>query len=122
MVGDFLSDRVSRDFGSVLPTYERKTTFAPLAELFPPAFIESLKDGILGMGKKLQGFDNYDALLTGVESRATCPVRMVRGEDYQSPVKGIFPIGEGAGFAGGIMSSAMDGMKAVESYWKELMV
>ena len=72
------------------------------------------------MGSLLCGFDDEDALLTAVESRATCPVRIPRGEDFQSEIKGLYPIGEGAGYAGGIMSSAMDGMKAVEAYFQTL--
>ena len=72
------------------------------------------------MGRILSGFSHPDAVLTGVESRATCPVRILRGENYQSAITGLFPIGEGAGYAGGIMSSAMDGMKAVEAYFKVL--
>jgi len=72
------------------------------------------------MGNLLEGFSAYDALLCGVESRATCPVRITRQENGQSWIKGLYPIGEGAGYAGGIMSSAMDGMKAVEAYFETL--
>jgi uncharacterized FAD-dependent dehydrogenase len=89
-------------------------------ELLSPEYCSALREGLVKMGGLLSGFDAYDAVLTGVESRATCPVRILRGEDYQSPVKGLYPIGEGAGFAGGIMSSAMDGMKAAEAYMKKM--
>jgi uncharacterized FAD-dependent dehydrogenase len=69
------------------------------------------------MGEKFSGFDDYDAVLTGVESRATCPVRILRDEKFQANFNGLYPIGEGAGYAGGIMSSAMDGMRSVEAYF-----
>ena len=81
---------------------------------------EALAEGITKMGSLLKGFDDEDALLTGVESRATCPVRIPRGDDFQSEIHGLYPIGEGAGYAGGIMSSAMDGMKAVEAYFVKM--
>lgn len=118
LVGDFLKDQNSRTFGKVIPTYSRGVNFAPIRDLIGEEMAVSLKEGLQKMGRMLNGFDAPDAVLTGVESRATCPVRILRGEDYQSNVIGLYPIGEGAGFAGGIMSSAMDGMKAVESYFK----
>lgn len=119
-VGDFLKDQKSENFGKVLPSYERGVTSANLGEILPTGLTLALKEGIVKMGEKLFGFDHEDALITGVESRATCPVRILRGEDYQSVVRGLYPIGEGAGYAGGIMSSAMDGMKAVEAYFETL--
>ncbi len=120
LVGDFLNKKNSTVFGEVLPSYARGTTFASLDSILPEEFCSALREGIPLMGKKLKGFDAHDAVLTAVESRATSPVRVVRGEDYQTKIKGIFPIGEGAGYAGGIMSSAMDGMKAVEYYLRSL--
>ena len=89
-------------------------------EVLPENLCASLREGIVKMGQKLEGFDAPDAVLTAVESRATSPVRIVRGEDFQSCVRGLYPIGEGAGYAGGIMSSAMDGMKAAEAYFSYL--
>ncbi len=120
LVGDFLSGCNSADFGSVLPTYARGVKKVDLDDIFSAEYCTALREGIVKMGKILSGFDDPEAVLTGVESRATCPVRIVRGENYQSSLSGLYPIGEGAGYAGGIMSSAMDGMKAVEAYLKEL--
>ena len=78
---------------------------------FSPAFInESLKDGIIEINKKIKGFLDPDAILTIVESRSSSPVRIIR-KDYESNIKGVYPIGEGAGYAGGITSSALDGIK-----------
>ena len=94
LVGDFLKNESGSSFGS--------------------------REGLVKMGGLIPGFDAEDAVLTGVESRATCPVRILRGDDYQSSLPGLYPIGEGAGYAGGIMSSAMDGMKAAEAYLKDL--
>ncbi len=120
LVGDFLLQKESRSFGEVMPTYQRGVRLASMDQILPPRFCQDLRVGIGKMGGILPGFDDYDAILTGVESRATCPVRILRGENFQSRILGLYPIGEGAGYAGGIMSSAMDGMKAVEAYWNEL--
>ncbi len=115
-VEDFLQKKPSVSFGEVLPSYSIGTRFQCVDDILPPAFCDSLREGIVKMGALLPGFDDPDALLTAVESRATCPIRIVRGENFQASVLGLYPIGEGAGYAGGIMSSAMDGMKAVEAY------
>lgn len=119
-VGDFLRGEKSVSFGKVTPTYSCGVTPSDLSLLFSRDFVGSLQEGIVSMGRMIRGFDDEDAVLTGVESRATCPVRIVRGEDMQSSIVGVYPIGEGAGYAGGIMSSAMDGMKAAEAYMKRL--
>jgi uncharacterized FAD-dependent dehydrogenase len=115
-VGDFLAGQKSIAFGRVHPTFARGVAGADLNQILSEEYCAALREGIGLMGERLVGFDASDALLTGVESRATCPVRMVRNETYESSVRGIDPIGEGAGYAGGIMSSAMDGMRAVETY------
>jgi uncharacterized FAD-dependent dehydrogenase len=95
-----------------------KGTFAQLSDLFDPIITESLKEGLLAFDRKLPGFK--DGLLTAVESRSSSPLRIVRDESYQSiSVKGFYPIGEGAGYAGGITSSALDGLRAVEACMKE---
>ena len=80
------------------------------------SFREALKD----FGKKIKGFDSANAVITAVESRTSSPIRITRGEDRQSNIKGIYPIGEGAGYAGGIISAAIDGLKSAESYILEL--
>ena len=118
--GDFLKGQVSESFGLVTPTYARGVKSVDLHQILPTGLCEALAEGITKMGSLLKGFDDEDSLLTGVESRATCPVRIPRGADFQSEIRGLYPIGEGAGYAGGIMSSAMDGMKAVEAYFVKM--
>ena len=114
---DFLSDRISSDFNDVKPSYALGGTFCDLRELFDDEIIQSLKEGLLAFDKKLPGFKN--GLMTAVESRSSSPLRIVRDETYQSiSVKGLYPIGEGAGYAGGITSSALDGLRAVEACLK----
>lgn len=117
-VEDFLKNRPSSHTGDVKPTYRPGVTPADLAACLPPYVTENLRIGILQMDRQLQGFAHPDALLTGVETRSSSPVRILRDEGHQSAVRGIFPAGEGAGYAGGIMSAAVDGiacaLKAIE--------
>ncbi len=120
LLADFFSGTQSEGFGSVIPSYARGVKKAKMDRILPPQYVAAMREGIQKMGQILSGFDDPEAVLTGVESRATCPVRIVRGEGLQSPVLGLYPIGEGAGYAGGIMSSAMDGMKAAEAYFQTL--
>lgn len=113
--GDFIRDRVSQRFGQVMPTYAADVTFAPLSEVLPEAAVEALKVAVPDMAGRLKGFDSADALFTGVESRFSSPVRIVRGEDRQSvSLKNLYPCGEGSGYSGGITSSAADGIKTAE--------
>ncbi len=113
---DFLSDKVSSSFGEVLPTYAAGTAFADLRETLPLPVISALKNAALDMDKKLRGFAHPDALLTGVESRTSSPVRIERDDTLQSvSVRGLYPCGEGAGYAGGITSSAADGFRVAEA-------
>lgn len=115
---DFLKDTISTQYKNVYPSYTLKGTFAQLSDLFDPIITESLKEGLLAFDRKLPGFK--DGLLTAVESRSSSPLRIVRDESYQSiSVKGFYPIGEGAGYAGGITSSALDGLRAVEACMKQ---
>ena len=83
--------------------------------LFPSEIADSMRAAIVEMSRKLHGFDSFDAVLTGIETRSSSPVRMVRDETMQANIKGIFPCGEGAGYAGGITSSAADALKVVFS-------
>lgn len=100
---------------SVNPTIKPNYSFADFSELFPNYIIESLKEGILEFGKKIKGFDDKSAVLTAPETRSSSPVRILRGEDLQSvTVKGVYPCGEGAGYAGGIVSAAVDGITVAE--------
>ena len=115
LMGDFLAGKESYFFGEVQPTYARGTAFAPLESYLPPAVVSSLRAAVPDMDRKLSGFAAYDAVLTGVESRTSSPVRIVRGEDLQAAGKeGVYPCGEGCGYAGGIMSAAADGLRVAE--------
>ena len=106
-----------KDTVAVLPTFSNGVREADISKVFPEYITESIKEGITDFGKKIHGFDTC-GVITAVESRSTCPVRIVRNENGVASVGGLYPIGEGAGYAGGIMSAAMDGMKAVENYCK----
>ena len=111
--GDLINDRKTEGFGKVKPSFMPGVTCSDLSEVFPKAILETIKDGVGIMGRRIKGFDDPDSVLTAVEARSSSPVRIVRDpETLQSTtVKGIFPCGEGAGYAGGIMSSAIDGIK-----------
>jgi uncharacterized FAD-dependent dehydrogenase len=84
---------------------------ANLNEILPDFIAETLKEGIVQLDRKLHGFADGDAILTGVETRSSAPLRILRDETFQSNIKGLFPIGEGAGYAGGITSAAIDGLR-----------
>ncbi len=115
-VGDFLACRPSTSFGGVKPTYSRGVTPCDLRTILPGFVSESLAEALPLFGSRLRGFDRPDAVLTGVESRSTSPVRILRGETMQSlSLAGLYPIGEGAGYAGGIISAAIDGVKCAEA-------
>jgi uncharacterized FAD-dependent dehydrogenase len=113
-VEDFLADRVTRALGEVLPTYRPGVAFARLDDCLPAFVTENLRLGIMALDRKLPGFACPDALLTGVETRTSSPVRIPRDVSGQANIRGLFPAGEGAGYAGGIMSSAADGLTAAE--------
>ncbi len=115
-VGDFLNNQKSTSFGSVLPSYSRGTTFGKLDDYLPDYITLSMREAIVGMDKYLKGFMDPDALLTGAETRSSSPVRILRNpETLQSvSIKGLYPCGEGAGYAGGIISAAVDGIKCAE--------
>lgn len=115
-VGDFIARRDSVSLGDVQPSFTGHTKFANLWDLLPNYMAASLAEGIQAFGHKIEGFDRPDAVLTGIESRSSSPVRIERDETFQSNLRGLYPMGEGAGYAGGIMSAAMDGMKAAEAY------
>ena len=114
-VGDFLRGRVSDGWGKVTPSYAAGTNFADLNSILPMGVCDSLKLAIVDMDRRLKGFADPEAVLTGVESRTSSPVRIERDDDLQSvSVKGLFPCGEGAGYAGGITSAAADGLRVAE--------
>lgn len=113
---DFAADRVSDKFGEVQPTYSAGTSFAPLAEVLPAVTVNSLKTAIPDMDRKLKGFACPDAILTGVETRFSSPVKMLRDENCECiSLEGFYPCGEGSGYSGGITSSAADGLKVAEN-------
>ncbi len=114
LAGDFLRGAPSRSLGEAEPTYRPGVTLCDLHALLPERVSGVLRGALPKLGGLLRGFDRPDALLTGVESRSSSPVRILRGEDLQSPVRGIYPCGEGAGYAGGIVSAAVDGMRVAE--------
>ena len=115
-MGDFLADKTSSRFGEVTPTYAAGTAFADMREVLPAPVIQALKGAIVDMDRRLKGFANPEAVLTAVESRTSSPVRIVRDEKLQSiGVQGLYPCGEGAGYAGGITSSAADGLRVAEA-------
>jgi uncharacterized FAD-dependent dehydrogenase len=114
LVGDFMARRVSTALGGVQPTYRPGVRLANLHEALPPYVGDTLVAAFPWFGRKIQGFDRHDALLTGVETRSSSPVRIVRGEGFEASIGGIYPAGEGAGYAGGIMSAAVDGIRVAE--------
>ena len=110
-VEDFIENRTTKEIGEVKPTYKPGVTKANLNEILPEFVSNTLKEGIKYFDTKIKGFANPDAILTGVETRSSSPVRIVRDETLMSNIKGIYPCGEGAGYAGGIMTAAVDGIK-----------
>ncbi len=114
-VGSFLGSGKPAGFGKVFPSYTGETCLANLQTLFPLPILETLQAGIQMFGKKIDGFSCSDAVLTGPETRTSAPVRILRNENYESTnLGGMYPAGEGAGYAGGIMSAAVDGMRVAE--------
>ncbi|MDX9871870.1 MAG: hypothetical protein RBT41_05590 [Clostridia bacterium] len=114
LTGDFLAGQSSSKWGSVKPTYKPGVTFAQLTDCLPDYVIETLQEAILHFETKIKGFAMPDSILTGVETRSSSPVRINRNENFLSNIGGFYPMGEGAGYAGGIMSSAVDGCRAAE--------
>ena len=119
LFGDFLTGQSSAVLGGVEPCMKGAYRLSNVREIFPPELSAALEEGIRGCGALIRGFDRPDAVLSGVESRTSSPIRILRGEDFESPVKGLYPCGEGAGYAGGITSAAMDGLKIAEAIAKK---
>lgn len=115
-VGELMDKKLSEGFGRVRPSYRPDVKKALPDEYLPDFICESLRGGITAMGRKIAGFDNREAVMTGIESRSSSPVRINRGDDLQSlTLGGLYPCGEGAGYAGGIVSAAVDGIKCAEA-------
>ena len=116
LVGDFLNGKPSTELGSVIPSYKPGVHLTDLAESLPKYAIDAIREAIPAFEKQIAGFSMHDAILTGVETRTSAPVRMTRGNNYQSlNTKGLYPAGEGAGYAGGILSAGVDGIKVAEA-------
>ena len=117
---DFAVDKSSCGFVSVKPSYSAGVSFAPLSEVLPKITVDALKAAIPDMDRRLKGFACPDAVLTGVETRFSSPVKIVRNEDGESvSLKGLYPCGEGSGYSGGITSSAADGLKTAEKVFEK---
>ena len=111
---DFFAGRPSDHFGRVKPQHKGESAFADLNTILPDFIADSIKETMPGFAAKIKGYDDGDVLLSAVESRTSSPLRILRGSDLQSNIEGIYPCGEGAGYAGGIMSAAMDGIRVSE--------
>ena len=116
LVGDFVAGKSSTQIGSVEPSYKPGVLMTNLATALPSYAIAAMREAIPAFGKKICGFDMHDAVLTGVETRTSSPLRMTRGDDFQSlNVRGLYPAGEGASYAGGILSAGVDGIEVAEA-------
>ena len=121
-VGDFLAGRASTELGEVVPSYRPGVTPTDLSSCLPDYAIAAIREALAAFGKQIKGFDMDDAVLTGVETRTSSPIRIRRGEDFQSlNTRGLFPAGEGAGFAGGILSAGVDGIKVAEAVARDML-
>ena len=115
-VGDFLAGRASTGFGEVVPSYRPGVHPGDLADCLPDYAVTAMREALPVFGRQIPGYDHPDAMMTGVETRTSSPVRITRGPDYQSlNTARLFPAGEGAGYAGGILSAAIDGIKVAEA-------
>jgi hypothetical protein len=116
LVGDFIEGKPSTQLGSVEPSYKPGVHLTDLASVLPDYAIEAIREALPAFGQQIKGFAMKDAVLTGVETRTSSPLRITRGDDCQSVnVKGLYPAGEGAGYAGGILSAGVDGIRVAEA-------
>ncbi len=120
LLADFWQNRVSTGFGKIVPEMKGEYAFANVREILPKIVGDSIAEGMIAFGKKIHGYSAEDTVLSGIESRTSSPVRIGRDEQFQCNVKGIYPCGEGAGYAGGITSAAIDGIKVAENILCEL--
>jgi len=121
LVGDFIAGKPSGTLGEVIPSYRPGVTPTDLSGCLPDYAIAAIREALPAFGRQIKGFDRADAVLTGVETRTSSPVRIRRGDDFQSlNTQGLYPAGEGAGFAGGILSAAIDGIKVAEAIAKSI--
>ena len=116
LVGDFIAQRPSEKFGTVEPSYKPGVTLGDLTLALPAYVTDAIREALPAFEKQIPGFAMHDAVLTGVETRTSSPIRIKRDDDFQSiNTSGLYPAGEGAGYAGGIMSAAIDGIRVAES-------
>jgi uncharacterized FAD-dependent dehydrogenase len=116
LVGDFIQGRSSKEFGSVIPSYKPGVHLTDLSTSLPEYVITAIQEAIPAFDKKIKGFALPDAVLTGVETRTSSPLRITRGRHFESlNIKGLYPAGEGAGYAGGILSAGVDGIKVAQA-------
>ena len=121
LVGDFLSQRPSTRWGSVHPSYKPGVRLTDLSEVLPEYAVTAMREALPVFGRRIKGYDMHDAVLTGVETRTSSPLKIPRGEDFQSiNTRGLYPAGEGASYAGGILSAGVDGIKVAEALARHL--
>ncbi|MGE8464518.1 NAD(P)/FAD-dependent oxidoreductase [Pseudomonas putida] len=122
LVGDFVAGRPSTALGSVEPSYKPGVTLGDLAPSLPDFAIEAIREALPAFDRQIKGYNLHDAVLTGIETRTSSPLRITRGEDFQSlNMKGLFPAGEGAGYAGGILSAGVDGIRIAEAVARDML-
>jgi uncharacterized FAD-dependent dehydrogenase len=121
-LGDFLASQPSSTLGEVEPSYRPGIHLTDLATVLPGYAVQAMREALPVFGRQIRGYDLADALLTGVETRTSAPLRITRGDDLQSlNTRGLYPAGEGAGYAGGILSAGVDGLKVAEALARELL-
>ncbi len=121
LVGDFLASRPSTAFGEVIPSYKPGVTLTDLSLCLPEFAVTAMREALPAFAREIAGFSRADAVMTGVETRTSSPLRITRGKDFQSlNVQGLYPAGEGAGYAGGILSAGVDGIKVAEAVGRSL--
>lgn len=118
LVKEFLANKIARTHRSIVPSYPHGLIYCDFSRCLPQYVVDSLREALPLFNHKMRGFADPDAVMTGIETRSSSPVRILRGDDRQCNVKGIYPMGEGAGYAGGIMSAAIDGLKTAISLLK----
>jgi len=121
-VGDFLAKRASTGLGDVVPSYKPGVTPTDLASCLPDFAVEAMREALPMFDRQIRGFALADAVMTGVETRTSSPIRIARDATFQSRnTRGLYPAGEGAGYAGGILSAGVDGIKVAEAIAKDML-
>jgi uncharacterized FAD-dependent dehydrogenase len=121
LVGDFLAQRPSTAFGDVLPSYKPGVHLTSLDQCLPEYVVTAIREALPAFDRQIKGYARADAVMTGVETRTSSPIRIKRGEDYCSiNTRGLYPAGEGAGYAGGILSAAVDGIRVAEAIGRHI--